>query len=180
MNLLIDKETGEPRWNATSLRNGPKEDFAFEAAKRLASGKLTLELLRNQIIEAANIEWSRQGRTGSLENLNEVAEFLGKSGKSWFFEMQRVASHPDLIALLIAQEGRGLTALARKAGPIQAQRRKGFSDLGPDNILKDLIDTLSTARRISATNKALANKLQEVCASDLLKYRRLLEGGKSR
>ena len=175
VNLLIDPTTGEPRWNAAETRHGPKEDFALEAAKLLSAGTMTLERLRQDIIKAANFEWRSQGKSGSLFTLNDVEAFIGKSAKGWFFEMQRVAARPGFLDQLIEQEGRGLTALARKAGPVQAQRRKGFAGKGPDILIKELIEILTVARRTAVANPQLSKSLRQECAADLAKYRNLLE-----
>ena len=175
MNLLIDPTTGEPRWNAAEIKLGPKEDFSLEASKRLSAGTMTLEGLRSEIIGAANLEWTSKGKPGSLYTLNDVEAFIGKSAKRWFFEMQRVAARPEFLDQLIELEGRGLTALARKAGPVQAQRRKGFADKGPDNLIKELIEILTTARRAALANPPLGKFLRQECAADLAKYRSLLK-----
>lgn len=178
MNLLIDVATGDPRWNISSQKLGPKEDFAFEAALRLQAGKLTLDQLKSQIIAAANIEWARRGNKIALKTLNEVKEKIGKSGKDWFFEIKRVHARPELLQELIDQQGRGLTALARRAGPIQAQNRKGFRNAGNPTVVLDLIKILEELRRAVGTSSIAAETVLMECKSDLEKYENLLKSFK--
>lgn len=175
MNLLIDVATGDPRWNISSQKLGPKEDFALEAALRLQARKLTLDQLKSQIIAAANIEWARRGNTAALETLNEVKEKIGKSGKDWFFEIKRVHAQPEILQELIDQQGRGLTALARRAGPIQAQQRKGFRNAGNPTVILDLIKVLEDLRRAVGTSSPAAEQALIVCKSDIAKYETLIK-----
>ena len=172
MNLLIDPATGAPRWDAAEMRTQPKEEFALEAARRLLSGKTSLEDLKDQIIDAANVEWRRRGNRSRLNTLNDVKDNIGKSGKDWFFEIQRVSQAPLLLERLVAQEGRGLTALSREAGPIQAQRCKGFS--GKGSIIKELVATLEIARRSLSDPRVDHDELIRECQKDLKKYRGLV------
>ena len=173
MNLLIDPATGSPRWDAAEQKLAPKESFAFEAARRLQAGSMSLEELKKQIIAAANHEWHKRGNKGLLETLNDVKARIGKSGKDWFFEIQRVCEKPELLQKLIDQKGRGLTALSRVAGPVQAQRRKGYSDKGSTAIMKDLIDVLEQARRRIAAREIPGELFLSACAEDLARYRKL-------
>ncbi len=175
MNMLVDPETGAPRWDAASRKLGPKEDFAFEAALRLQSGKTTLDCLKADIIEAANIEWSKRGKKGRLHTLNNVKEAIGKSGKDWFFEIQRVAQSESLLQELIDQEGRGLSSLSRRAGPIQAQSRKGFGNPRTATSVKDLSELLDEIRRAIVSREISFEPFLREIAKDLAKYRQLLE-----
>jgi len=172
LNLLIDPSTGAPRWDAAETRKQPKEEFAFEAARRLQRGELSLDDLKDQIIAAANEEWKRRGNRSRLHTLNDVKDSIGKSGKDWFFEIQRVSQHSALLERLVSQGGRGLTALSREAGPIQAQRRKGFSD--ESSVIKELISTLEIARRDLANLSVDQDKFIRECRKDVAKYRSLL------
>jgi hypothetical protein len=176
MNLLIDPVTGCPRWDASSQSATPKEDFALETARRLQSGAMSLETLKDQIIAAGNLEWATKGGKGELKTLNDVKDKIGKSGKDWFFEIQRVADHPELLQELIDQEGRGLTALSRRAGPIQAQRRKGHSDPCSTTLIRDLISVLEKTRQAILDQKVLSQPILSQCAADLAKYRAFLTG----
>lgn len=169
---MIDPSTGTPRWEAAEMRTHPKEEFALEAARRFLQGKLSLEDLKDQIIAAANEEWERRGNRSQLHTLNDVKDRIGKSAKDWFFEFQRVSQHLALLERLVAQEGRGLTALSREAGPIQAQRAKGFSD--DSSVIKELVSTLEIARRALANSDIDHAELIRECRKDLAKYRSLL------
>lgn len=173
-NLLINPETGAPRWNAASEQLGPKEDFAFEAASRLLDGSLTLDDLKDQIIKAANYEMVRRGEIGKLLTLNDVKQHVGKSGKDWYFELQRVSQHNELLQILMNQEGRGLTALARKAGPIQAQRRKGYADRSVIAEIRDLIDVLEELKSGVRDGVIRSQSISSMCSEDAAKYRALL------
>lgn len=175
MMLAVD-EDGTPRWEAARQRNGPKEDFAFEAALRIADGKLTLNQLKAHIISVANATFKSNGGSKTLITLNDVKEALGGSAKDWFNELKRVADHPDGIDEIIERKGKNLTALSRRYGPVQAQRRKAFSKSVPSHSMKDLIDTIS---RISAEidrldDLKLVSTVVEKAGNDLREYRRLL------
>ena len=176
MNLLIEPLTGIPRWDAFAQSASAKESFAFETARRLQSGAISLEQLKDQIIAAGNLEWTRKGGIGDLKTLNDVKDKVGKSGKDWFFEIQRVADQPELLQALIDQEGWGLSALSRRAGPIQAQRRKGHSNPGNATQVSDLISVLEIARRAILDQKIDSQAILSECATDLKKYRALLNG----
>lgn len=175
MNLLIEPLTGIPRWDASAQSASAKESFAFETARRLQLGAISLEQLKDQIIAAGNLEWTRKGGIGDLRTLNDVKDKVGKSGKDWFFEIQRVADQPELLQALIDQEGRGLSALSRRAGPIQAQRRKGHSNPGTATQVSDLISVLEVARRAILDQKIASQPILFECATDLRKYRALLK-----
>lgn len=176
MNLLIDPISGAPRWDAAQQRLEPKEDFAFEAANRLLDGSLTLDELKQQILEAANKDWSAKGNSGRLHTLNDVKENIGKSAKDWFFELQRVAQDRNLLQELADCDGKGLTRLSRKAGPIQQQRRKGFADEGPDNLLKELISSLEQLRSdVLPIHEDAGRELSAILQTDTLKYREILD-----
>ena len=175
MNLLIDPITGSPRWDASAQSASEKVSFAFETARRLQSGAMSLEQLKDQIIAAGNLEWTRKGGIGNLKTLNDVKDKVGKSGKDWFFEIQRVADQPELLQALIDQEGRGLSALSRRAGPIQAQRRKGHSNPGNATQISDLISVLEMARRAILDQEIDSQPVLSECATDLRKYRSLLK-----
>lgn len=177
MSVVIDSETRDPRWSTAQAKRAPKEDFALQAAKKLRAGRMTFDELKEKIIEAANAEWKRKGGRSTLGSLKQVERHVSASAKGWFFELQRVFQAPHLIDQLIAQEGRGLTALSRKAGPFQAQRRKGFADAGPDVLIRDLTDVLAIARRKAKLNPNLSDALILQCAEDLKKYRALLKTG---
>lgn len=165
MNLLIDPSTGAPRWDAAEMRTHPKEEFALEAARRFLRGEMSLEALKEQIIAAANFEWECRGNRSQLHTLNDVKDHIGKSGKDWFFEFQRVSQYPALLERLVVQEGRGLTALSREAGPIQAQRRKGFSD--DCSVIKELVSTLEIARKAIANSREDHEQFICECRKDL-------------
>jgi hypothetical protein len=175
LNLLIDPENGVPRWDSGARKLGPKEDFALEAACRLQAGTLSLDELKEQIIAAANDEWASRGKKSKLRTLNDVKKWIGKSGKDWFFELQRVFMNDELLNQLIDQEGRGLTALARLAGPIQSQRRKGYANEVNTSAIKDLIELLEEARRKIDTRQITDASIASACSNDLIKYRILLE-----
>lgn len=174
MNLCIDSATGLPRWNFSDQKLGPKEAFAFEAARRLKAHKLTLEQLKMQIIAAANMEWASRGNIGELATLNDVKAKIGKSGKDWFFEIQRVAARPDLLEILIEQEGRGLTALSRLAGPTQAQRRKRYAAPNNTIVIRELVEVLEHLRRALENSNQLAADVLVTCDTDLSKYQKIL------
>ncbi len=145
-NLALDEE-GQPRWESAMQLRGPKADFAFEAAQLMQAGKLTLEGLKEQIVEAANVTFRSRGGFGDLGTLNDVKKMLGGSAKDWYFEFQRVAANPEGLAEIIANEGSQLTALARRYGPIQAQRSKGFAYAGPEIALKELAEAVLKIRQ---------------------------------
>lgn len=173
-NLLIDPGTGFPRWHAASNRLGPKEDFALEAGSRLLDGRLDLDELKDQIIQAGNDELVRRGFAGHLRTLNDVKEHIGKSGKDWFFELQRVCQQESLLQKLVEQQGRGLTALARQAGPVQAQRRKGFASNDAITQIRDLIEVLDKVRSAIRDEQLPSQSVLAMCSDDIVKYRALL------
>ncbi|NII58326.1 hypothetical protein [Sphingomonas aerolata] len=174
MNLLIDPTTGFPRWEASAQTKGPKEEFALGSALRLKSGELSLEKLKNQIIDAANLVWCKQGKSERLNTLNDVKANLGKSAKDWYFEIQRVFERPELLQLLIDNEGRGLTAISRRAGPIQAQRKKGFSHQRPILAIEELIMFLREVQLHIEDGEVCEAQLTLECKKDLAKYKILL------
>jgi len=174
MNLLIDPTTGFPRWEASAQTRGPKEAFALGSALRLKSGELSLDKLKDQIIDAANMVWCKQGQNERLDTLNDVKARIGKSAKDWYFEIQRVFEKPELLQMLIDNEGRGLTAISRRAGPIQAQRKKGFSHQRPILAIDELIMTLCEARLHIKDRDVYDDQFASECKKDLAKYRILL------
>jgi hypothetical protein len=175
VNLALDDE-GQPRWESSMQLRGPKADFAFEAAQLMQAGRLTLDDLKEQIIEAANLSFKSRGGLADLETLNDVKRMLGGSAKDWFFEFQRVAAHPEGLTEIIDNEGSNLTALARRYGPIQAQRRKGFANDGPDLALKELAETILLIRTQAKKSKNI-NDLTDLSIrvqSDLSLYAKIL------
>lgn len=141
--MLAVDENGTPRWDSARQRSGPKEDFAYEAALRISNGQLTLNQLKDHIISVANTTFQSNGGSKDLTTLNDVKDTLGGSAKDWFHELKRVVEHPQGLEEIIERKGKNLTALSRKYGPIQAQRRKGFSRALPSHAIKNLIEILS-------------------------------------
>lgn len=175
MMLAVDGD-GNPRWEATRQYSGPKEDFAYEAALRIADGKLTLDGLKDHIVSVANSAFLAKGGTKKLRTLNDVKAALGGSAKDWFHELKRVIENPGGLEEIIAQKGKGLTALSRKYGAVQAQRRKGFSRSAPSHSIKDLVSILSRlAKSIDSfeNSEVVAATLKKI-AADSQEYRQIL------
>ena len=174
--MLAVDENGNPRWEAARQCNGPKEDFAFEAALRIFDGKLTLDELKDHIVSVANSTFQARGGSKRLKTLNDVRAALGGSAKDWFHELKRVAEKSGGLEEIIAQKGQGLTALSRKYGAVQAQRRKGFSKPAPSHSIKDLMSILSRlANAIDNVDSAevISSTLEKV-AADSREYRQIL------